>query len=442
MVPVTDELLSPTECDVVTDSPADLDDWVASKRSHPLVIYYITAHGWGHLTRALAVAFELLRQRITVLFCTTIPQSKVYAHLAQLAEAYDRQLLGDCSWTILSQALRVRSVQLDVGCIQKDALTIDATATLNAYAKLNEHRRVLVRKEAVFLRHMEPQLLVSDAVALAAVAADEAGLSSRFLFLTNFFFSAIYAGFLKAHPGLDVPKYRVLLQQMVADEAHAAAWVQLTPGMLSPVEPFPGEKLPAPPISRPWKCSPQEMRMRLRVGADCKILLVCFGSFDCRSLFGDHSVLLRSFFERVDLVDTSDSPWKILVPVDGIPEGSSARVRFIHAADRWYMPDLIQTADVVLGKLGYGICAECLAAHTPLVYVRRAMFAEEDALCNDMKQLGAELSTEAFRSGRWKQAVHQALEMKSADRLPASRRENPLVGLQHIFRLLCERMQA
>ncbi|KAF6003663.1 hypothetical protein F1559_004268 [Cyanidiococcus yangmingshanensis] len=334
--------------DLARDALGDLDDWRPSKRSQPLVIYYVTAHGWGHLTRSVAITFELLCQRSLVL-------------LSRLAEAYAVQRFDTETLSTLLDQVRVRCIQLDVGCIQINALAIDAAATLAAYTDIEQHRTELVQREASFLRLLRPQLLLTDAVTLAAVAAKEAALADRFLFVTNFFFSAIYAGFIKADPALDTPRYRALIQRMVADEALAAVWVQLTPGIVPPLEPFPGDVFAVPPVSRPWKHSRQETRDSLGINADTMLLLVCFGSFDCKALFGNADALLRPFLESVDLVRMANSPWVIVVLVEGLSEASSPRVRLVDSTDHGYVPDLVRAADVVLGKLGYGICAECLA---------------------------------------------------------------------------------
>lgn len=429
------------EEDLVRDALGDLDDWSPSKRSQPLVIYYITAHGWGHLTRSVAITFELLCQRSLVLLCTTISQDAVAAQLARLAEAYAVQRFDTETLSALLDQVRVRCIQLDVGCIQTNALAIDAAATLAAYTDIEQHRTELVQREAGFLRLLRPQLLLADAVSLAAVAAKEAALADRFLFVTNFFFSAIYAGFIKADPTLDTPRYRALIQHMVADESLAAAWMQLKPGIVPSLEPFPGDVFVVPPVSRPWKYSRQETRDSLGINADTMLLLVCFGSFDCKALFGNADALLRPFLESVDLVRTANSPWVIVVLAEGLAEASSPRVRLVDSTDHGYVPDLVRAADVVLGKLGYGICAECLAAGTPLVYVRRPIFVEEEFLRADLSMFSAELSTKELLSGQWARAVQQALKLKdfaNANERPVG---NPMEGLQRLANLLQKKMQ-
>ena len=51
-----------------------------------------------------------------------------------------------------------------------------------------------------------------------------------------------------------------------------------------------------------------------------------------------------------------------------------------------FVPDLLQAADVMLGKIGYGTVAECLSCRVPLIYVPREGWPEEDALRDLMER--------------------------------------------------------
>lgn len=54
--------------------------------------------------------------------------------------------------------------------------------------------------------------------------------------------------------------------------------------------------------------------------------------------------------------------------------------RFITMGSNSYVPDLVYAADVVLGKIGYGFVSECISTGTPLVYVPRQHWPEEQYL--------------------------------------------------------------
>lgn len=77
-----------------------------------------------------------------------------------------------------------------------------------------------------------------------------------------------------------------------------------------------------------------------------------------------------------------------------------------------HVPDLTATADVVLGKLGYGTCSETLSTSTPMVYVPRPLFIEEHGLRRLMEREGVALPLERddFEAGRWAEHVEEAFE--------------------------------
>ena len=56
---------------------------------------------------------------------------------------------------------------------------------------------------------------------------------------------------------------------------------------------------------------------------------------------------------------------------------SLPRSRFIPMSFEYYVPDLIAAVDVVMGKIGYGFVSECIANGTPLIYVPRSDWPEE-----------------------------------------------------------------
>ncbi|KAJ3357653.1 hypothetical protein HDU83_004808 [Entophlyctis luteolus] len=80
-----------------------------------------------------------------------------------------------------------------------------------------------------------------------------------------------------------------------------------------------------------------------------------------------------------------------------------------------YVPNLLQASDVVVGKCGYGTCAEVVAHDIPLVYVPRPAFVEEVGLINNlMKPFGmiVEMPQEHFYSGRWAEHILEAYELR------------------------------
>jgi hypothetical protein len=80
-------------------------------------------------------------------------------------------------------------------------------------------------------------------------------------------------------------------------------------------------------------------------------------------------------------------------------------------------PALIACSEVVMAKLGYGTCGECIITKRPMVYVKREGFIEEEGLLKLMmdKRYGQgrvlELPKNLFDTGTWSQHVEQAAKM-------------------------------
>ncbi|KAG8968304.1 hypothetical protein FRC03_007960 [Tulasnella sp. 419] len=91
---------------------------------------------------------------------------------------------------------------------------------------------------------------------------------------------------------------------------------------------------------------------------------------------------------------------------EDLPEG------FYIAPRDTYMPDLTAIGDVLLGKLGYGTCAECVDACTPFVYVPRPLIVEEHGLRVLMENqgVGVLLSQDRYEAGDWAAMIEEAYE--------------------------------
>ncbi|TFK79670.1 hypothetical protein K466DRAFT_592274 [Polyporus arcularius HHB13444] len=118
--------------------------------------------------------------------------------------------------------------------------------------------------------------------------------------------------------------------------------------------------------------------------------------------------------EEPDARILPDDSWIAIVcgvPKDwGKEDGEELPASLFVAPRDVYMPDLTATADVLLGKLGYGTVSECVDACTPFVYVPRPLFIEEHGLRLYLEQegVGVELSRTQYEVGEWADAVEEA----------------------------------
>ncbi|KAF9992134.1 hypothetical protein BGZ80_006914 [Entomortierella chlamydospora] len=103
----------------------------------------------------------------------------------------------------------------------------------------------------------------------------------------------------------------------------------------------------------------------------------------------------------------------------GLPVSHELPDGFYRSPHGVYVPDLTHAADIVIGKLGYGTCSECIAHDTALIYVSRPQFIEEHGLIKLMINHGlpVEMTAEEFETGLWQRSILEA------DRLTQEERE-------------------
>lgn len=114
----------------------------------------------------------------------------------------------------------------------------------------------------------------------------------------------------------------------------------------------------------------------------------------------------------------SSKPWgEVTLPPDWIgiivTDNTLGLPKYLRGVSKEsYLPDLVEAADVVLGKLGYGTCSEAISSKRPLVYVNRTNFNEQVGLLNLMTKFGCavELSVEKFLLGHWAASILEADE--------------------------------
>jgi hypothetical protein len=153
----------------------------------PTLYVSITNHGFGHATRAAAVAamVKVLAPEINLILATTAP----------------RWLLDE----YLPVEYEYRPVALDIGVIQADSFTMDLPATLAKLDHLRTHQADLVANEAAYLKQRGVNLVLADIPPLAVPLAQAAGVPCWMM--SNFGWDFIYRAF-------------------GADFAEAVAWIE------------------------------------------------------------------------------------------------------------------------------------------------------------------------------------------------------------------------
>jgi L-arabinokinase len=252
-----------------------------------------------------------------------------------------------------------------VGVVQRDGLELDVDETRRQWRAFADSFPARVEQEATSLRAAGADVLVGDIPPIAFAAAARAGVPSAAL--GNFGWDWIYA----AWPGFE----RAI---NCVQEAYQQADVLLRLP-LHALEPdaFPAfrsiEDLPL--IARRATKPRAAIRAELGIPQDARAVLLSFGGFDTASM---------------DL--TTLGAWRdylfVLTPLtENHPSHIPPNVRVLPRNQVEYA-SLLAACDAVVTKPGYGIVADCLANHVPVLYTDRGPFREYAILTKALEMLG------------------------------------------------------
>lgn len=345
----------------VADNPSDVSR----------LVFAVTAHGLGHLTRtcALANAIAEIAPEFEMHFWTQLPRARVASDLC-----------GDFEY---------RACAYEPGTAQSNCFEVDASATVRAYQRyLREHDTLLAAEREALAEMGGCAAVVCDVPALAVRAASDLGLPA--IAVSNFTWDWILEPLLAGSPA------EPAIEMLRDDYRRGTHQIRLPfgPGD-SPIS----SSEPGALISRRATLDPMQVRARIGLGQEARrpVALVCPGGWnadDWKRIDPD----ARSF----DLLLVGDLPVQLRAGDVSLPHELVPPIRF---------PDLVNAADVVLAKPGYGIASECAAHRTPLVTIDRPDFRETPVLRAEFARLGpcAELSLVDFFAGRWSRSLEEAL---------------------------------
>lgn len=138
----------------------------------PILYIAITNHGFGHATRAAAVAatIQKLCPEVLLIMVSTAPR--------WLLECY---IEGD---------FIQRPRAMDLGVVQADSLTMDKTATLEKLLEIKKNQNSIIASEVNFIRQNRVNLILADIPFLASKIAKVADIPCWMM--SNFGFDFIY----------------------------------------------------------------------------------------------------------------------------------------------------------------------------------------------------------------------------------------------------------
>jgi hypothetical protein len=354
----------------------------------PILAYYISGHGFGHAARAREIILTLMQLRpdCTIHMRTRAPARLLPSH----------------------RSLPYGEAELDSGMVEsQDALRIDPAATVATLQGLLSARDSIVDSEARFLRANRVALVLADIPFLAGPASAAAGVPC--IGISNFTWNWILEPLLG-----DRPEVLRLLEE---DYSAMQALYQLPFGHQDGLKMFP--RVRQMPLVSGHPClSREEVRRRCRAGAPRMVWLAMRGKLN-------PDVVQRAARQSSDtLFLTTDDTLAAVAPnLCRIEINSSLGVA-----------DVVKACDAVVGKLGYSLVAECVAAKVPLIHVPRTGFREDEITRRQapLYTVLHEMPVRDFDAGRWPEHIEAALAM------PVPGAAHPAGGAQECARLIGE----
>lgn len=339
------------------------------------IAFYVSAHGFGHFVREAEVIKELPPE-IPVLLRSGIAPWFAAQELA-------------------GRPYELAAASFDCGTLGPDSTRTDAARTFARALEMERENEAALEVEVAFLKSRNVRLVVSDITPFALRAARAASIPS--ILVTNFTWTEIYGGLIDqcrfAGDAETAAHGETVLDRIRAQ--YAEGDLLLIPGMALPMAACRRQR-EVPIIARRGSDKRAEICATLGLDPARPIYLVYLGHAGYEGLRWDrlNAIPEAQFFAFGGAAHPN---------VAALPEG-----RFNHA-------DAVASCDAVVGKLGYSLCAECVATHRALVFPPRPGFAESSALEQAMNGygLGVGLSEEAFRNVDWAAALEKA-RIKSA----------------------------
>ncbi|OZJ06226.1 hypothetical protein BZG36_00819 [Bifiguratus adelaidae] len=388
--------------------------------------FYVSGHGWGHATRACQLVSDLLA----------------------LPAKHTVYMVSNASDFIFQNALKAGAIYrhslIDAGVVQPLAYTVDREETIKHLVEFIERRPVTINKEVEWLKSVGADCVLCDAPFLPCAAASAAGLPSAII--SNFTFDEVYRGLCEGDE-LDNMIHE-MLQTVIKDYKKADLLIRLPGAIRIPSFDDNETVVPQTPTLTTHFDQPQQQRsivngklhlpsvstspirsydptVRQRLIIDIPLVFRKYRTPRDQVLedilhippeiHKTHKIILLSFGGQIlgkeGWGDPLPEGW--ICVVCGTPDSLQLQEGFYRAPRDAYIPDLTNAVDVVIGKLGYGTCSECVGHAKPFIYVPRPQFIEELGLKRLMETQGScvELPREDFEGGRWRDYILKAAQL-------------------------------
>lgn len=306
------------------------------------IVYYITAHGYGHGVRSCDM-LRALRKKA--------PDARLIVRSNLPRSFFDDR--------IPETGIEHGLAAFDVGMVQRDAVRSDVPETLKRISEMYARSEALVESEARFLAEQGAHVAVCDIPALPIQAAARAGVRS--IAVGNFSWDWIYEAFMDRDPG-----WRGIVESF--REGYRMTDLLLRLPFAGDLSVFP-RAVDIPLCSAPGRDRREEIAALTGADVGQTWVLIAFTKLDW------NEAAIRRINRREGYRFFTMKPLEWTGPR-------------MHAVDRSRVSfqDVLASSDIVLSKPGYGIVSECCANAKPMIYIDREDFREHEKLVEGIRR--------------------------------------------------------
>jgi UDP:flavonoid glycosyltransferase YjiC (YdhE family) len=363
-------------------------------KSHHLA-FFISPHGYGHAARAAAV-MDALRKNAP----------RTYWELFTLVPRWFFE-------NSLTHGFNYHSVMTDIGLAQKSPIRADISETVRRLDHFMPLDRILIHSLAETISELGCKLVVCDISPLGIAVGKEARIPT--LLIENFTWDWIYQEYVEKNGGL---------------ERHIHGMSDLFDRIDYHIQTEPvcrrrKADLTTSPISRMARSPSSEIREELKIPKDTKVVMITMGGIPETYPFLDRLAEEKDLFFVIPGASSSQKREKNLILLP-------------HHSD-FFHPDLVHTADALIGKVGYSTLAEVYYAGIPFGYVARKDFRESAILSSfiESEMSGFPIEEKDFYSGAW---VSRLTDLLNLPRIENRHRNGAFAAAEFILSILEKRL--
>lgn len=366
---------------------------------HPHLVVDITGHGYGHLSQTAPVIRQLL---------TVIPTIKI-----TVRSSLDQTLVLSFIGNKELNRIHFSPPGPDFGMQMHDALTVDSNKSLQHYQFLHQNWPEKVNQEATNLVSLEPDLVLSNISYLTLAAS--AQLNIPCVALCSLDWASIFNAYCS-----DMPGSSEILATMQESYQLAEAFLQPRPHL--PMTYLENAK-PIAPISGPTTDKTKKLRQQLKITTNQKLVLVNMGGMPL-DISTDMLPLMNNVIWLIKKPDNASRP--DIVDIDELA---------------FEFSELLASVDLIVSKTGYGMVVQAAYAQTPILYIERGNWPEEDHLwpwcCehNDCERI----SLKEFKSKELIRKVKNILDINSVSVSPKRLKRGEVEAADYLVNLLKEK---